>query len=63
MSNSLERIRLDGRVVVVTGASSGLGVSFARTPSGAGVLLLLASDASCFATGQRVAVDGGRSCI
>ncbi|MEC8998958.1 MAG: SDR family oxidoreductase [Actinomycetota bacterium] len=40
---ALERFRLDGRVVVVTGASSGLGERFARVLSGVGARVVLAA--------------------
>lgn len=39
--NPLDRFRLDGRVVVLTGASSGLGVGFARALAAVGADLLL----------------------
>ncbi len=39
----LERFRMDGRVVVVTGASSGLGAGFARALSSAGATVVLAA--------------------
>ncbi|GAB2642519.1 3-oxoacyl-[acyl-carrier-protein] reductase [Nocardioides ginkgobilobae] len=39
--NPLDRFRLDGRVVVLTGASSGLGVGFARALASVGADLLL----------------------
>jgi NAD(P)-dependent dehydrogenase (short-subunit alcohol dehydrogenase family) len=39
----LDRFRLDGKVVIVTGASSGLGVSFAQALAQAGADLVLAS--------------------
>ncbi|MBJ32186.1 MAG: short-chain dehydrogenase [Acidimicrobiaceae bacterium] len=38
---ALDRFRLDGRVVVVTGASSGLGERFARVLAGVGARLVL----------------------
>lgn len=39
----LDRFRLDGRVVVITGASSGLGAGFARALVGAGATVALAA--------------------
>lgn len=39
----LDRFRLDGRVAVITGASSGLGVGFARALSSAGATVVLAA--------------------
>jgi NAD(P)-dependent dehydrogenase (short-subunit alcohol dehydrogenase family) len=39
----LQRFRLDGRVAIVTGASSGLGVRFARVLSAAGATVVLAA--------------------
>ncbi len=39
----LASFRLDGRVAIVTGASSGLGVHFARTLHGAGATVVLAA--------------------
>lgn len=41
--DTLDLFRLDGRTVVVTGASSGLGVGFARSLAGAGASLVLAA--------------------
>jgi len=43
MSHVEELFGLDGKVAVVTGASSGLGVGFARALSGAGAHLVLAA--------------------
>jgi nucleoside-diphosphate-sugar epimerase len=37
MSDALNRFRLDGRIVLVTGASSGLGTHFAHLLASAGV--------------------------
>jgi NADP-dependent 3-hydroxy acid dehydrogenase YdfG len=39
----VEKFWLDGRVTVVTGASSGLGVAFARAFAGAGSDVVLAA--------------------
>lgn len=39
----LDRFRMDGRVVVITGASSGLGAGFARALSSAGATVVLAA--------------------
>lgn len=39
----LDRFRLDGRVVVITGSSSGLGAGFARALSSAGATVVLAA--------------------
>ncbi|MDP9639677.1 NAD(P)-dependent dehydrogenase (short-subunit alcohol dehydrogenase family) [Rhodococcus cercidiphylli] len=39
----LDKFRLDGRVVIVTGASSGLGVSFAKAAAEAGAEVVLAA--------------------
>ena len=43
MEDPCARFRLDGRVAVVTGASSGLGVAFARALAGAGARVVLAA--------------------
>lgn len=39
----LDRFRMDGRVVVITGSSSGLGAGFARAMSSAGAIVVLAA--------------------
>ena len=41
--NPLDRFRLDDKVVLVTGASSGLGVGFAHALAAAGATLVLAA--------------------
>lgn len=43
MSSALERFRLDGQLVLVTGASSGLGEHFARLLCGAGARVAVAA--------------------
>ena len=43
MEDPCAHFRLDGRVAVVTGASSGLGVAFARALAGAGARVVLAA--------------------
>ncbi len=43
MNNPLDRFRLDDRVVVITGASSGLGMGFAHALAAAGADLILAA--------------------
>lgn len=41
--NPLDRFRLDDKVVIITGASSGLGVGFARATAAVGATLVLAA--------------------
>ena len=43
MSGAIDRFRLDGRVVLVTGASSGLGTHFARLLADAGARVAVAA--------------------
>lgn len=43
MSEALNRFRLDGRIVLVTGASSGLGTHFAHLLAGAGARVAVAA--------------------
>ncbi len=43
MKDPAQRFRLDGRVAVVTGASSGMGVTFAQTLASAGARVVLAA--------------------
>jgi NAD(P)-dependent dehydrogenase (short-subunit alcohol dehydrogenase family) len=66
VANPIDAFRLDGKVVVLTGASSGLGVGFAHALAGAGADLVLAARredrlvalaAELEATGRRVVVQ------
>jgi NAD(P)-dependent dehydrogenase (short-subunit alcohol dehydrogenase family) len=43
MTDVLDRFRLDGRVAIMTGASSGLGLAFAHALAEAGASLVLAA--------------------
>lgn len=43
MMNPLDRFRLDDKIVVITGASSGLGVGFAHATAAVGACLVLAA--------------------
>jgi NAD(P)-dependent dehydrogenase (short-subunit alcohol dehydrogenase family) len=52
----LDRFRIDDRVAIVTGASSGLGVAFAVALAEAGADVSLASS---YVTGITLPVEGG----
>jgi len=60
--NTQARFRLDGRSVIVTGASSGLGVHFAVASAGAGADVVICGRRSdrLEATRERVLAASGR---
>jgi NADP-dependent 3-hydroxy acid dehydrogenase YdfG len=61
----LERFRLDGKVAVVTGASSGLGVAFARALASAGADVALGARRveMLASTAQLVEKEGQRAVV
>ncbi|HEX2213267.1 MAG TPA: SDR family NAD(P)-dependent oxidoreductase, partial [Mycobacterium sp.] len=61
----LDRFRLDDKVVIITGASSGLGVSFAEACAQAGADVVLAARRAekLTATAELVAKTGRRAHI
>ncbi len=60
----LDRFRMDGKVAVVTGASSGLGVAFVRGLAEAGADVVIgARRAERLADTEKLATDAGRRCV
>ncbi|MEV5324936.1 SDR family NAD(P)-dependent oxidoreductase [Nonomuraea fastidiosa] len=60
----LERFRLDGKVAIVTGASSGLGVAFARGLAEAGAdVVIAARRAERLEQTRRLVEETGRRCL
>lgn len=61
----LDRFRLDGRVAIITGASSGLGAGFAEALASAGATVVLAARRreKLEALAQRITADGGKATV
>ena len=60
----MDRFRLDGRVAIVTGASSGLGVTFATALADAGADLVLAARRTDRLDAVRAEIEAtGRRCL